>query len=105
MGDGTLTHKDLAARLVVSETTIKSYRRKFPEFIPVHSRGKPLHFPPEALKVCLFIRACFQRDLSVEETRSRLAANFPILHVVESDALSADSPSHQPETLQSSPAH
>ena len=77
--DRTLTHRDLAVLLGVSETTIKSYRRKFPEFFPVHSRGKPLRFREEAGAVCRLIRQCFQEDLSVAETRARLAAEFKVL--------------------------
>lgn len=79
MADDTLTHKDLAALAGVSETTIKSYRKKFPEFIPVQSKGKPIRFPARAGDVVLRIRDCFQRDLSVEETRDSLAQDFPIL--------------------------
>jgi DNA-binding transcriptional MerR regulator len=76
---GRLTHKDLARDLGVSETTIKSYRRKFPEFILVASRGKPLRFEEQAMEVCRLIRACFSEGMSVEETRSRLAERFPSL--------------------------
>lgn len=83
MSDKTLTHKDLATLLGVSETTIKSYRRKFPEFIPLASRGKPLHFPPEAGRICLAIQDAFKRDLSLEETRQALATRFPRLEHVE----------------------
>lgn len=81
--DGTLTHKDLAKALGVSETTIKSYRRKFPRFFPLHSRGKPLHFKAEALDVCQRIRQGFARDLSVEEVRSVLAQEFS--HLQQND--------------------
>jgi DNA-binding transcriptional MerR regulator len=72
-----LTHRDLAQDLGVSETTIKSYRRKFPEFIAVSARGKPLRFEDRALEVCRLIRACFTEGLSVGETRRRLQERFP----------------------------
>ncbi len=84
MATTTLTHKDLAERIGVSETTIKSYRRKFPEFFPVHSRGKPIRFKPEAEDVCREIRQCFGQDLSVAETRVRLSARFKVLGAKES---------------------
>ena len=54
----TYTHKDLANLCSVSETTIKSYRRKFPGFIPVLTRGKPIRFKKDAGDVCLKIRDC-----------------------------------------------
>jgi hypothetical protein len=73
----SLTHKDLARLAGVSETSIKSYRRKFPGFIPVAGFGKPIRFLPEAGPVCQRIRECFRQGLSVEETRKRLAAEFP----------------------------
>ncbi len=77
MGDDSVTHRDLARHVGVSETTIKSYRRKFPEFFPPFSMGKPIRFRPQALEICEHIRRCFKRDLSVEETRSHLGEHFP----------------------------
>lgn len=67
-----LTHDDLANETGVSVTTIKSYRRKFPGFIPVLGFGKPIKFAPDALRVCLAIRDCFGQGLSVRETRKKL---------------------------------
>ena len=72
----TYTHKDLAGLCGVSETTIKSYRRKFPGFIPVLTRGKPIRFRPEAGEVCLKIRDCFAKGLSVNETHKVLKEHF-----------------------------
>ncbi|WP_319582706.1 MerR family transcriptional regulator [uncultured Pseudodesulfovibrio sp.] len=72
----TYTHKDLAGLCGVSETTIKSYRRKFPGFIPVLTRGKPIRFKPEAGEVCLKIRDCFAKGLSVNETHKVLKEHF-----------------------------
>jgi DNA-binding transcriptional MerR regulator len=72
----TYTHKDLARLCGVSETTIKSYRRKFPGFIPVLTRGKPIRFKGEAGEVCLKIRDCFAKGMSVNETRKVLKENF-----------------------------
>ena len=70
------THKDLAALCSVSETTIKSYRRKFPGFIPVLTRGKPIRFRKEAGEVCLKIRDCFAKGMSVNETLAELNNHF-----------------------------
>lgn len=77
MSDLTLTHKDLANKLGVSETTIKSYRRKFPGCFPVASKGKPIRFKPEAEEVALRIRDLFATGMSVEEVRDRLTEDFP----------------------------
>lgn len=74
--DDSYTHKDLAALCGVSETTIKSYRRKFPGFIPVLTRGKPIRFRKEAGEVCLRIRDCFDKGMSVNETLKILKENF-----------------------------
>ncbi len=68
----TLTHTDLAREVGVSVTTIKSYRRKFPGFIPVAGFGKPIRFTPDALNVCRTIRECFNSGLGVKETKKRL---------------------------------
>lgn len=76
MSEQTLTHKDLATTLGVSETTIKSYRRKFPGCFPVASKGKPIRFKPEAEEVALRIRDLFSTGMSVEEVRDRLAEDF-----------------------------
>ena len=72
----TYTHKDLAKLCGVSETTIKSYRRKFPGFIPVLTRGKPIRFKNEAAEVCLKIRDCFDKGMSVNDTHKVLKENF-----------------------------
>lgn len=76
MSESTLTHKDLASLLGVSETTVKSYRRKFPGCIPVASKGKPIRFTPEAAAVAVRIRDLFETGMSVDEVRTRLAAEF-----------------------------
>ncbi len=72
----SLTHKDLAALCKVSETTIKSYRRKFPGFIPVLTHGKPIRFSKEAADVCLMIRDCFDKGMSVNDTLKTLREHF-----------------------------
>lgn len=76
MTEGNLTHRDLARMLGVSETTVKSYRRKFPDCIPVASQGKPIRFTAEAAAVSLRIRDLFEMGMSVEEVRARLALEF-----------------------------
>ncbi|QGY39457.1 DNA-binding protein [Pseudodesulfovibrio cashew] len=74
--EDTYTHKDLANLCSVSETTIKSYRRKFPGFIHVLTRGKPIRFKKEAGDVCLAIRDCFEKGMSVAETAKFLKERF-----------------------------
>lgn len=79
MSEQTLTHKDLAGRLGLSETTVKSYRRKFPGCIPVANKGKPIRFTPEALDVATRIRDLFETGMSVEEVRARLGTEFSFI--------------------------
>ncbi|SIN92266.1 MerR family transcriptional regulator [Halodesulfovibrio marinisediminis] len=79
MSQMPLTHKRIARILGVSETTVKSYRRKFPDCIPVASKGKPIQFTEEALEVCRIIRDLFSSGLSVEETHVRLAELFDFI--------------------------
>ncbi|WP_243361965.1 hypothetical protein [Fundidesulfovibrio terrae] len=74
--DPTLTHELLAKALGVTVTTVKSYRRKFPEFWRPEGVSKPLRFPPESLDLCRRIHQHFKRGLSVEETRKRLGDEF-----------------------------
>ena len=74
--DPNLTHALLAKALGVTVTTVKSYRRKFPEFWPPCTKGKPIRFPVESLELCRRIQHHFKRGLSVDETRTRLAAEF-----------------------------
>ena len=80
MSDATYTHKELSSLLGVSETTVKSYRRKFPGCIPVANKGKPIRFTGEALAVATRIRDLFETGMSVEEVRSRLAAEFAFIN-------------------------
>lgn len=79
----SLTHKDLSRHLGVSETTVKSYRRKFPGCIPVASQGKPIRFTSEALAVCKRIRDLFDLGLSIAEVHARLAGEFPWITPLE----------------------
>jgi len=72
----TYTHKDISDILGVSETTVKSYRRKFPGCIPVASQGKPIRFNDDALAVATRIRDLFSTGMSVEEVRLRLCSEF-----------------------------
>lgn len=74
---GEWTHKDLAKRLGVSVTTIKSYRARFPGAFVALGRGKPLRFGPEALDACRAIRQGFQRGLSIDEIHHALIKDFP----------------------------
>lgn len=76
MSEKTFTHKALADLLGVSETTVKSYRRKFPGCIPVASQGKPIRFSAQAAAVATRIRDFFETGMSVEEVRARLVGEF-----------------------------
>jgi len=76
MNSQTLTHRDLARELGVSETTIKSYRGKFPTFLPVAREGKPVRLHPEALPVCRRIRDLFADGLTILQTTQELRAEF-----------------------------
>jgi hypothetical protein len=76
MSDGTLTHKDLAVLLGVSETTIKSYRKKFPGSLPVASKGKPIRFKAEAADICIKIHDLFSVGASVDEVQDQLFTFF-----------------------------
>jgi hypothetical protein len=77
MGADYHTHKDLADILGVSETTIKNYRRKFPEFLVPLNRGKPIRFKTESADICLAIRKGFDEGRSVEEVKAGLYEAFP----------------------------
>ncbi|MDO9081721.1 MAG: MerR family transcriptional regulator [Humidesulfovibrio sp.] len=72
----TYTHRDLARLLGVSETTVKSYRSKFPCFLPVAREGKPVRLHPEALAVCRSIRDLFADGLTILQATGRLRAEF-----------------------------
>lgn len=72
----TYTHRDLAQALGVSETTIKSYRSKFPAFLPVARLGKPVRLHPESLEVCRRIRDLFAEGMSILQTTQALRTEF-----------------------------
>lgn len=74
MGDDTLTHKDLAGMLGVSQTTIKNYRRKFPGLIQPVTAGKPLRFRNVTADICRVIRDGFEHGLSADEIRGKVLA-------------------------------
>lgn len=76
MNAQSYTHRDLSGLLGVSETTIKSYRSKFPTFLPVARQGKPVRLHPEALEVCRRIRDLFADGLSILQTTQLLKEEF-----------------------------
>ncbi len=87
----TLTHQDLARRVGVSVTTIKSYRRKFPEFFQPPTLTKPLRFVPDTEKLCRTIFDLFQEGLSIKQARRELAKVFPIVADIDSLPITHDS--------------
>jgi len=74
----SLTHRDIAASLGVTVTTIKSYRRKFPEFFADALGTRPIRFPSRAGEVCARILALFASGFTVEQVRERLGREFPV---------------------------
>lgn len=88
-GPFTLTHQDLARIVGVSVTTIKSYRRKFPEFFFPPSQTKPLRFRPETEKLCLKIADLFARGWSIKRARQELTRLFPAIPVSDKLPISA----------------
>ncbi|WP_243439916.1 hypothetical protein [Fundidesulfovibrio soli] len=72
----SLTHRDIAAALGITVTTVKSYRHKFPEFFTGASGTRPIRFPAQAGQVCARIQALFKRGYAVEQVRERLALEF-----------------------------
>lgn len=100
--EGAHTHASLAKALGLTVTTIKSYRRKFPEFWRVASRGKPIRFPAESLALCRAIHRHFQRGLSVEEARARLSLEFESAALPEGrrpDRMPTSDPGHPREPV------
>lgn len=95
MSDDSLTHADLSRLLGVSVTTLKSYRRKFPGFLPALSAGKPLRFPASAAQVCAAIRDDFRRGLSVQEIHAHLTSLYPKLSL--NRLLSITQPASSPD--------
>lgn len=80
MTESRFTHRDLAAMLGVSVTTVKSYRRKFPAYFPVASHGKPLRFDRRAAASAKTVRDLFAQGLSVPSVEKILRRKFPALH-------------------------
>ena len=72
----TYTHRDLAGLLGVSETTVKSYRTKFPGFLPVAREGKPVRLHQDSLEVCRRIRDLFADGLTIAQATQRLRTEF-----------------------------
>jgi hypothetical protein len=79
LGDASMTYGLLAKALGITVTTVKSYRRKFPEFWRAESQGKPIRFPARTLDLCRAVQKHFRRGLSVAETRKRLSEEFETL--------------------------
>ena len=102
-GPFTLTHQDLARIVGVSVTTIKSYRRKFPEFFFPPSQTKPLRFRPETEKICLKIAALFTQGWSIKRARQELSRVFPVTMPTDSLPIAATGSVPAPAPVPSQP--
>ncbi len=100
MREDTLTHRDLARQLGVSETTVKSYRAKFPTFLPVAREGKPIRLHAEALDVCLRIRELFGQGLSITQTSERLRSEFKEYPLNRRLSIAKQTPSPPPNSAE-----
>ena len=90
MGESGLTHKDLAEALGVSVTTIKSYRRKFPDFLSAATRGKPIRFVSASLDVCREIQRYFALGFPVSDIDVKLSEDFPLFKANRQQSISVD---------------
>lgn len=73
-----LTMADIARTLELPESTVRYYRDRFTEFIPVVGVGRNRRYRPEALDVLRFIADAMKEGMPAEAVRTTLAAKFAI---------------------------
>ena len=73
-----LTIKEIARRLKVAESTVKYWRDKYPEYMPVGEGGRYPKYRPEAIRVFQIIGEGISDNLQQQEIANRLSAEFAL---------------------------
>jgi DNA-binding transcriptional MerR regulator len=76
MTDNLYTIAEIAARLKLSESTVRYYRDKFIEYVPAIGEGKKRRYRPEAFEALQFIADSLRSGKTAEETQQGLNLKF-----------------------------
>jgi DNA-binding transcriptional MerR regulator len=75
-----LTIAQLASELGLPESTVRYYRDRFKDYVPVIGQGRSRRYRPEAAEVLRFIADSFRANIPFEDIETALKARFmPII--------------------------
>lgn len=73
-----LTLTEISKKLDIPESTVRFYRDKFPEFIPMVGEGRKKRYKPQALEIIKTIAELLRKNQTAEEVAERLRLDFPV---------------------------
>lgn len=73
-----LTLTEISKKLDIPESTVRFYRDKFPEFIPMVGEGRKKRYKPQALEIIKTIAELLRKNQTAEEIAERLRLDYPI---------------------------
>lgn len=76
MTEDLYTIAEIAAKLKLSESTVRYYRDKFIEYVPAIGEGKKRRYRPEAFEALRFIADSLRSGKTAEETQQGLNLKF-----------------------------
>jgi DNA-binding transcriptional MerR regulator len=73
-----LTIAEIARRLNLPESTVRYYRDRFADYVPVVGSGRGRRYPAEALEIIRFVADGLRANVPAEDIEIALAARFPV---------------------------
>ncbi len=89
-----LTAAQIAKELNLPESTVRYYRDRFTDYIPMTGEGRNRRYRPEAMDVFAFIAERMRNNMPADVLERELRARFPVEITVEPQRPQADSSSN-----------
>ena len=71
-----LTIKEISDILKIPESTLRFYRDRFAEYIPVIGHGRKRRYPETAIEIFRIIAESYERNMTAEDIAERLSIDF-----------------------------
>ncbi len=89
-----LTAAQIAKELNLPESTVRYYRDRFTDYIPMTGEGRNRRYRPEAMYVFAFIAERLRNNMPADVLETELRARFPVEITVEPQRPQTDSSSN-----------
>ena len=80
-----LSLAQIARELDIPSSTLRYYRDRYANYIPMEGEGRRRRYRPEAIEVFRAVADCMERNMNATETQDRLSRMFPLTIEVDDD--------------------